>query len=235
MLLAISIVDPKGFSALRKIGAEITAPVARVFDSLRRTVNDVGDNTSAYIDAASKNRALTKTVLANRTKLIEAKAIRLENARLRSLLKLKAEETGHIAVGRLISSSASSSRRFATLSIGSNFGIVDGQPVRGPDGLIGRILETGPTTARILLITDANSPIPVMRVSDGTPASGEGLANGLVKILPVNFGVNPFKVGDIIVTSGNGGLFHPANQLRRTCQAVGGPCAHALCDRFAGL
>jgi rod shape-determining protein MreC len=77
MLLAISIVDPKGFSALRKIGAEITAPVARVFDSLRRTVNDVGDNTSAYIDAASKNRALTKTVLANRTKLIEAKAIRL--------------------------------------------------------------------------------------------------------------------------------------------------------------
>ena len=209
LLLVISVVDPTGFAALRKIGTEITAPVARFFDSVRRTANDIGSNTSAYIDAASKNRALTKEVEANRTKLNEIQAIKLENKRLRALLNVKEKETGYIAIGRLISSSASSARRLATLSIGTNYGIVSGQPVRGAEGLLGRVIEAGPTTARILLITDAGSPVPVMRAEDGIPASGEGLANGMVAVRPVNLGVNPFKIGDIIVTSGNGGLFRP--------------------------
>jgi rod shape-determining protein MreC len=209
LLLILSIVDPTGFAALRTIGTEITAPVARFVSSVRQTFTDVGTNTSAYLDAASKNAALNKEVQANRRKIIEAKAIKLENARLRQLLDLKQTETGYIAIGRLISSSASSSRRLATLSIGSNMGVAKGQPVRSPNGLIGRIIETGPTTARVLLITDANSPVPVMRATDGVAASGEGLANGMVTVRPVSFGLNPFKVGDIIVTSGNGGLFRP--------------------------
>jgi rod shape-determining protein MreC len=209
LLLILSIVDPTGFGALRTIGTEVTAPVARFFTSVRHTFSDIGTNTSAYLDAASKNAALNKEVQANRRKIIEAKAINLENKRLRQLLDLKQTETNHIAIGRLISSSASSSRRLATLSIGSNMGVAKGQPVRSPNGLIGRIIETGPTTSRVLLITDANSPVPVMRSADGVPASAEGLANGLVAVRPVNLGINPFKIGDIIVTSGNGGLFHP--------------------------
>ncbi len=209
LLLILSIVDPAGFGALRTIGTEITAPVARFLTSVRQTFTDVASNTSAYLDAASKNAALNKEVQANRRKVIEAKAINLENQRLRQLLDLKQTEAGHIAIGRLISSSASSSRRLATLSIGTNMGVSKGQPVRSPNGLIGRIIETGPTTSRVLLITDANSPVPVMRATDGVAASGEGLANGMVAVRPVSFGVNPFEVGDIIVTSGNGGLFRP--------------------------
>jgi rod shape-determining protein MreC len=238
LLLVISIADPAGFSALRKIGTEITAPVARVFDSIRRTFNDIGSNTSAYIDAASKNRALQKEAQKNRTALIEARAIKLENQRLRELLKLKEAQNGHVAIGRLISSSATSSRRLATLSIGINYGITAGQPVRGPEGLLGRVIETGPTTARVLLITDANSPVPVMRAEDGIPASGEGLANGMVVIRPVNFGVNPFKVGDIVVTSGNGGLFQPnipyAKVIRKTADgAIARPLSNPASTPYA--
>ncbi len=231
LLLIISILDPAGFAALRKVGTEISAPPARFIDSIRRSVRDIGGNTSAYLDAGSKNAALEKQVAANQTKLIEAKAIKLENDRLRKLLNLTAEEQGSVGVGRLISSSSSSSRRLATLSIGANYGLKKGQPVRGPEGLIGRIIETGPTTARILMITDANNPIPVMRVADGVPASGEGTSDGLVIIKPVNLGVNPFKKGDIIVTSGNGGLFRPnipyAVVIKVTADgAIGRP----LCD-----
>ena len=108
---------------MRAAGAEITAPAARFFNSIRRTGNDMGGNLSAYFDAASKNAALTKEVKANRTKLIEARALKVENARLRGLLKLRDESGEQVAVGRLISSTASSTRRVATLSIGSNYGI----------------------------------------------------------------------------------------------------------------
>ena len=209
LLLIISIADPTGFAALRTTGSEITAPIARFFDSIRRSINGMSENTSAYFDAASKNAALTKRVTTNNTKLIEARAIALENKRLRALLQLVENEPTKVAVGRLISSSATSSRRLATLSIGSNFGLTKGQPVRGPEGLIGRIIEVGPTTARVLLITDPENVIPVIRVTDGLPAFSTGLSNGMVAIKPVDLGVNPFKRGDIIATSGNGGLYAP--------------------------
>ena len=120
----------------------------------------------------------------------------------------------------MISSSASSSRRIATLSIGSNQGVAPGQPVRGPNGLIGRVIEAGPNTAKILLISDAENVIPVLRLPDGLPALASGMGNGLVMIRPVDLGVNPFKKGDIITTSGNGGLYPPnipyARVIRKT-------------------
>jgi rod shape-determining protein MreC len=155
------------------------------------------------------NAALQKQAEVNRKKLIEAQALRVENARLRGLLKLSEDGESQVAVGRLISSTSSSTRRVATLSIGRNFGVERAQPVRGPSGLIGRVIETGPTTARILLVTDAENLVPVMRASDGLPAFSAGLGNGTVLIKPLNLGESPFKVGDVIVTSGNGGLYPP--------------------------
>ncbi len=224
LLLVISIADPTGFNALRSAGAEITAPVARFFNSIRRTTNDAAANISAYFDAASKNAALTRETKRNRTKLAEAKAIKTENLRLRRLLGIIDDTPETVAVGRLISSTGSSSRRVATLSIGSNYNIVSAQPVRGAEGLIGRIIEVGPTTARVLLITDAENLVPVMRASDGLPAFATGLANGMVVIKPINLGESPFNPGDLIVTSGNGGLYPPnipfAYVLKKTSEGA---------------
>ena len=220
LLLSISVVDPTGFAALRTFGAEITAPIARVFSALRLSTQAITHDASTYIDVASKNVTLEKEARANRSKLIEARALRIENARLRGLLKLTDEGEQQIAVGRLISSTASSTRRVATLSVGRNYGVERAQPVRGPAGLIGRIIEVGPTTARILLVTDAENLVPVMRVSDGLPAFSAGLGNGTVLIKPLNLGESPFRVGDVIVTSGNGGLYRAnipfARVIRKT-------------------
>lgn len=220
LLLAISAVDPAGFTALRTVGAEVTAPIARVFANVRHSVQGVTRNVAAYVNAASKNAALEREVKANTAKLIEARALRVENARLRGLLKLTDENTQQVAVGRLISSTASSTRRVATLSIGRDMGVERAQPVRGPAGLIGRVIETGPTTARVLLVTDTENLVPVMRVSDGLPAFSAGLGNGMVLIKPLNLGESPFKIGDVIVTSGNGGLYRPnipfARVIRKT-------------------
>ena len=207
LLLTISVVDPTGFSRLRTLGTEITAPVARVLSKARQSTQAVTHSVSAYINAASKNETLEKELKASRNALIEVQALRVENDRLRSLLNLSDGDMQQVAVGRLISSTASSTRRVATLSIGRNFGVERAQPVRGPAGLIGRVIETGPTTARVLLVTDSENLVPVMRASDGLPAFSAGLGNGLVLIKPLNLGESPFKVGDIIITSGNGGLY----------------------------
>jgi rod shape-determining protein MreC len=201
-----------------------------VINDARQATQAITHNVSAYIDAASKNVALEKELKAHRSALIEARALHLENARLRGLLKIADEDAQQVAVGRLISSTASSTRRVATLSIGRNFGVERAQPVRGPAGLIGRVIETGPTTARVLLVTDSENLVPVMRASDGLPAFSSGLGNGLVLIKPLNLGESPFKVGDIIITSGNGGLYGAnipfARVIRKTSDgALGLPFA----------
>lgn len=231
LLLILSLVDPRGYNALKTAGDEITAPVARLLNSIRQTSSDLAENTSAYFDAASKNAALKQEVEANREKLNDAAALKIENDRLRALLNLVREEKEGGAIARLITSTSSSSRGIAIASRGANADIQAGQAVRGPEGLIGRVLSVGPTTSRILLITDADNVVPVMRAEDGVPAFATGLANGSVIIQPINLGVNPFKEGDVIVTSGNGGLYAPNIPFARVSKKIrGGAEARPLAD-----
>ena len=145
----------------------------------------------------------------NRIEILEARALKQENERLKRLLKLNEDVPDSIAMARLISSTSSSSRRIATLGVGSNDGLEPGQPVRSPEGLVGRILETGPTTARVLLVSDGKNVTPVQRASDSLPAFATGRGDGTVDIQPINIGTNPFKGGDLMITSGSGGLYIP--------------------------
>ena len=209
LLLLISFIDPQGFSALRTIGAETMAPVSKTLSEMGGVTGNAGDEVSAYFNAASKNAAMQRELEQNRTEILEARALRQENERLRRLLKLNEEVPDSIAMARLISSTASSSRRIATLGVGSNSGMESGQPVRSPEGLVGRILETGPTTARVLLVSDGKNVTPVQRASDSLPAFATGRGDGTVDIQPINIGSNPFKAGDLMITSGSGGLYSP--------------------------
>src|SRR3546814_13624796 len=65
-----------------------------------------------------------------------------------------------------LSSTSSSTRRFARLSAGRSQGVTPGQPVRAPEGLVGRIYEAGPNTANVLLLTDPENIVPVRRTRD---------------------------------------------------------------------
>ena len=218
LLLLISFIDPLGFSALRTIGAETMAPVSKSLSAIGGATGS--DEISAYFNAASKNAAMQQELEQNRFEILEARALKQENERLKRLLKLDEEVPDSIAMARLISSTASSSRRIATLGVGSSSGLEPGQPVRSPEGLVGRILETGPTTARVLLVSDGKNVTPVQRASDSLPAFATGRGDGTVDIQPINIGSNPFKGGDLMITSGSGGLYGPgipvAVVIRRT-------------------
>ncbi len=238
LLLAISLIDPTGFAALRSIGREATAPVAEGVDGGRRAVGGAGSAIAAYIDAGRKNAELQRKVDAYRAELIKARSQEREIERLHKMLGLVQNTAEEVAVGRLVSTSASSTRRLATLSIGTRRGVRSGQPVRSPKGLVGRILNASAGTATILLITDPENVVPVRRASDGLPAFSTGLADGNVEIRAINAGQNPFRAGDVLVTSGNGGLYAPdipvAQVLRLTPDgAVARPFAQPADTSYA--
>ncbi len=144
-----------------------------------------------------------------RVKLVEAQAIAQENKRLKAALALSESEVEPVALGRLIGSTSSSTRRFAYISSGSADGVKPEMPVVSPMGLVGRVLETGRHSARVLLLTDSESMVPVRRATDDVVAFAEGRPDGSLRLRLINLGINPLKKGDVFVTSGAGGLFRP--------------------------
>lgn len=209
LLVLIAKADPAGFAVIRTGLAEITRPVAVSIQRMVKGVGSLDENILAYINAGSQNAALRRQVDATRTRLIEAGAIEQENVRLRKLLQLVQTSRNNVAAARLISSSASNTRRLARIDVGRIRGVQPGMPVRAPEGLIGRVLIAGPNTADVLLLTDSQNIVPVRRATDNVAAICTGLDDGTVEIRPLSAGQNPFRPGDVMVTSGTGGLYSP--------------------------
>ena len=210
LLLAVTArFDPAGHAAIQGAFSDLTAPIAGAARSGVGVVVAGYDGVAAYIDAGSKNRALEAEVRADRTRLIEAQALERENHRLKRLVRLIEGRTDVIVTARLIASTGASSRRYATIYAGSLQSVSSGQPVRSSEGLIGRIVSAGRISSRVLLITDGGNVVPVRRVSDGMPALATGRGDGGLDIRALEVGSNPFKPGDLFVTSGAGGVYRP--------------------------
>ncbi len=208
-LLALSTFDPATFAAFRLAVAELTTPVSSGFGAIGRGILSVPGGINDYFAVKQRNEALRKQIEDSRAVLMRARALSYDNRRLKKLLALRERTSAPVTTARLVSSSASSTRRFAVLNAGFRQGVAVGQPVRGPEGLVGRILEAGPNTARVLLLTDPESIVPVRRMRDGLPAIAAGRGDGWIEIRSVNLINARFDPGDIFITSGTGGIYAP--------------------------
>ncbi len=208
-LLALSLWQPSTFQPLRGPATDAVAPVGEATAAVRSGGNSVWDTISGYWRAGSQNADLRREVKLARIRLAEAEAQAVENQRLKALLSLSQSEAEPIAVTRLVGSSASSSRRFAYIGKGSSDGVEIGMPVHSERGVVGRVLEVARGSARVLLLTDSESVLPVRRASDQTVAFAEGRGDGLLRIRLINLGLNPLEEGDVFVTSGAGGYYRP--------------------------
>lgn len=208
-LLLVSTFNPGAFAALRSGAAEIATPLSSGLAWVRDGISSVPGGIGGYLGVVGENARLRKQVDQERSIVMRARTLTRENRRLRVLLALRDAEVMPVVTARLVSSTASSTRRFATLNAGTWQGVLGGQPVRGPEGLIGRVLEAGPNSARVLLITDPESIVPVRRTRDGLPAIAAGRGDGMIDIRSASSVNVPFNPGDSFVTSGTGGLYPP--------------------------
>jgi rod shape-determining protein MreC len=108
--------------------------------------------------------------------------------------------------GRVVADARGPFVRSVMLGIGREQGIKPGFPAISADGLVGRVTDAGPKAARVLLLTDINSKIPVFvgRSSVRALMSGDNTASPKLTYAPSSGGI---EVGDEVSTSGVGGLF----------------------------
>lgn len=212
-LVVISIVNPGAFSTMRGAAADVTEPAAKATAGGRTVTKDVLAGVAGFFTTGSEHARLERELAEAKVRLVEADAIKVENRRLKDLLNLSSKDDGAVAVARLTSSTGSSTRRYATLDAGSDKGVAKGMPIRSKLGLVGRVLEVAGSTSRVLLITDAESLVPVRRSTDGVPGFAQGNGDGTLRIRLINLGINPLRKGDVMVTSGSGGLYRPGTPI----------------------
>ena len=88
-------------------------------------------------------------------------------------------------------------------------------PVRSAQGLIGRVLDAGSHASRVLLVSDRSNIVPARLLRTGQAVIAQGRGDGTVDLKPLEVGRNPFRRGDIVVTSGTGGLYPPLVPVAR--------------------
>lgn len=221
VLLAFSIAAPDSFRNLKGLALDATAPITESLHAVTATVEGLASGAGDYWDAARQNGELRRENDFMREQLITARAIRQENGQLKAALQLREQTPSSVAAGRLVGSSYQSPRRFAILSAGTRDGVQVGMPVRAARGLIGRIIDAGAFASRILLISDRASIVPARLLRTGQAVIAQGRGDGSIELKPLEVGRNPFQPGDLIITSGTGGLYPPLVPIARVSRLDG--------------
>ncbi len=238
VLLGLSLVAPKTFESVRGAALDVTGPLAGALHEVTATASGLVSGAGNYWDAARQNGQLKRENKAMLQRMVEARAIVQENRQLKAALQLREHSPKALAVGRIVGSSFSSPRRFAILSVGSSEGVQVGMPVRSPDGLVGRVIDAGTLASRVLLVSDRANIVPARLLRNGIPVISQGRGDGTIDVRPLEVGRNPFKRGDIIITSGTGGLYPPLVPVARVVKldddgAVALPLADPANTSFA--
>ena len=238
IMLVLSLVAPASYASVRGAALDATSPITGALAEVSATVSGLVSGAGNYWDAANQNAKLKRERAELRRQLVRAQAVAQENRQLKAALNLREHNRAAVAAGRIVGSSFQSPRRFAVLSVGRNDGVAIGMPVRTADGLVGRVIDAGTIASRVLLVSDRANIVPARILRGGTPVISTGRGDGTVDIRPLEVGRNPFKRGDIIITSGTGGLYPPLVPIARVIRldddgAIGLPLADPSEASFA--
>jgi rod shape-determining protein MreC len=209
-LLILGKADGVVVSVIRSTATDALAPtlgaLSRPLEAAAGFVGRVRD----WVEIYHRNEALEREnwrLFGWRTTALSLAA---ENAELRGLLKLVPDHAVSFLSARVIADSAGAYARSLLIDAGSDEGVKRGDAVLGGRGLVGRITEVGRRTARVLLLTDLNSRLPVfIEAKEPLRAilAGDNSPRPTLRFFPAKAVIRP---GDRVVTSGVGGLF-PAN------------------------
>jgi rod shape-determining protein MreC len=123
--------------------------------------------------------------------------------------------------GVVLVDSGSPFRQSVLLNVGKRDGILDGWATMDGVGLVGRISGVGEQTARVILLTDSNSRLPITVQPSGQRAI---IAGDNSPRPPIEFLEHPELVrpGDRIVSSGDGGVFPAGLPVGEVVLSAGG-------------
>jgi rod shape-determining protein MreC len=207
-LIVLGKVDPSLTERARTVVSDITVPV---LETLARPVVAANRAVDAFYEAAfiyAENNRLRE----DNARLIHwqevARRLEQDNAALRQLMNTTLDPPFSYITARVVGDPGGPFVHTVLLNAGERDGVTKAQAVIADTGLIGRVAETGQRSARVLLLTDLNSRIPVVagRERHRAVLAGDNHPMPTLDYIPAGAEI---KVGDQVATSGDGGVFPP--------------------------
>lgn len=196
------------------LATDIVSPLVDVLVVPARTVAGMYDYFRGLKDVYKDNQALreeNKRLLAlyDKTRVLE-----VENRLLSNLLNYVPPAEAKYVTARVVAEEGDGFSHSVIAYTGDNKNVSKGQVALGERGVIGRVDKVGQMYAKIIMITDINSKIPVMveRTRVRGVLSGDNTTVPKMIFIPLDAELN---VGDRIVTSGVAGVFPPGLPVGR--------------------
>ena len=207
-VLLVGKADPKVFDRARMVVTDAFAPVLDALSRPIATGAAIVDEVNFLVELREQNAALR----VENTRLIQwhtaARNLAAENERLRGLLRFVPDNASQFISARVIADTGGTFVRSMLVNAGRRDGVRINLPVVVGEGLIGRVVDIGVRSSRVLLIDDLNSRIPVVAGPDRERAvlAGDNSLRPKLIYLAANAQV---RQGARIMTSGQGGVFPP--------------------------
>jgi rod shape-determining protein MreC len=166
----------------------------------------------------AENARLRLRVSALALRALNYDGLARENAQLRGLSHALPPIAERWLVAEIVNVELTTLRQRLLLNRGTTNGVFEGQAVLDDTGLLGQTIHTGPWSTEVILVTDPEHAVPVQieRTGMRTIAVGAGNEGTLaLPYLPANADV---KVGDLLVTSGLGGVFPAGYPVARVAE-----------------
>ncbi|MDB5438116.1 MAG: rod shape-determining protein MreC [Caulobacteraceae bacterium] len=196
--------QPDQNDPLHKAADVVAAPVSGVVAAPVRWSGSLVGNIRGYFFAVSENRRLRADLAAAQQWKNVALSERDLNERYRALLGMKTDPPLPTVAALVVADTHGPFVNTRLANAGSDKGVMIGNPVMSPRGMIGRVIGVTGGVSRVLLLTDVVSQMPVMidRTNARAILVGDGGANPRLDYLRGE----PVKNGDRVVTSGDGGV-----------------------------
>jgi rod shape-determining protein MreC len=192
------------------------------------TIGWLNQSVTSQQSLLDENAGIRKENLLLKAQLQRFTSLQSENMRLRSLLQSSRKLSDDMLIAETISVDMDPYQRKIVVNKGSSQGVYKGQPIVDAYGVMGQINEPGILSSTAILITDPSHAIPVQINRNGlrAVAYGTGAADVLsIPYLPNNADI---KIGDLLVSSGLGGLFpegYPVAVISLLNRNIGQPFA----------
>ena len=184
----------------------VTTPVRVLGSIVDKPFNAAGNvmgNLTASQETLSELREQNAELTAQVAELSESKKT---SERLESLLNLQSTYSLTSTAARIIGNSSDAWSRAVTIDKGTAAGFSCGMAVCNSGGVIGQIVEVSATTSTVQLITDEGSGVSAMIQSTRAQGMLQGQPDGSLRLSYVST-ESDVKVGDIVITSGIGGVY----------------------------
>ena len=205
-LMLIGKIEAVLVEEVRTRAIDLVSPVLELFSGPVTSLGTLGDSVGELARLREENVRLR----AENGRLLQmqvvAQRLEGENQSLRSLLRLNPTPAATFVTGRVVADTGGAFARTVVVNIGVGGGVAPRQIVMTGEGLVGRVLQVGNRSARVLLITDLNSKIPVVVGDERRRAILAGDNDDRPHLTHMDSGGDP-KRGDLVLTSGHGGIF----------------------------